>query len=472
VSRRSSVAAVVADSLTRANVARVFAAAGAPHAVIDSAQARGLAVIETAGATAACVMAAVTAELVDAPGAALVSLRRGLAPVVDGAAHATRDRAAVIVMSDGEGDAPLLEPVVKAGVVLDPASAAHWTAHAAQAAMTDPRGAVHVAIPDGVADVPAVPIATTVRPPAPLPAPADALNALADAIAHAARPVLVAGLEIGPDDAKWIRALAESLPAPVLTTPKGKGALPDPHPLALGSIGAANPLLAQADLIVEIGVDDVELIPDVWPASVRHARISRGPRDGAVSGAIALIIEELAPRLRGRTGADWDVAALDRLKGSLRPPPPGPGFARRRVVEIAREMTPAGTILTLDVPLADAWASVNPRECLIPNGVATLGFALPAGLAAALARDDTRIVAIGAAAGFDAMAAEWATAVRLGAPMVAVALNHTGATDVATAARAAGVDVVSAADEAGFRAAFERGWRARATTLIDAHVSR
>src|SRR5204863_13848 len=125
-------------------------------------------------------------------------------------------------------------------------------------------------------------------------------------------------------------------------------------------------------------------------------------------------------------------------------PPAGPGLARRRVVELAREMTPAGTLLTLDVPLAAAWQSVAPRECLVANGAATLGFALPAALAAALARPDARVVAVGAAAGFAAMAGEWRTAARLRAPSVAVALNHAGTTDVASGARAAGVDVETA----------------------------
>ncbi|PYN22211.1 MAG: hypothetical protein DMD76_20055, partial [Candidatus Rokuibacteriota bacterium] len=128
---RSTVAAVVADGLARAGASRVFAAPGASPVVVDAARRRGLAVVQTAGATAAGVMAAVTAELVDAPGVALVSFAGGLAPVVDGAAHATRDRAAVIVISDGAADSRLLEPVVKATVVADPASAGHWIAHAA-----------------------------------------------------------------------------------------------------------------------------------------------------------------------------------------------------------------------------------------------------------------------------------------------------------------------------------------------------
>jgi acetolactate synthase-1/2/3 large subunit len=433
-------------------------------------------VIETTSATAACVMAAVTAELVDAPGVALVSLAGRLAPVADGAAHATRDRAAVIVISDGalsNQGARLLEPLVKASVVADPASAGHWIAHAAQAAMADPRGAVHLAVPAGAAEAPAVPVAASCRR-APLPAPAPhVLDALADSIARAARPLIVAGLQTGPADAKWIRALAESLPAPLVTTPKGKGALPDPHPLALGLLGAGHPLLARSDLLIALGVDPVEVRPGVWPAGVRVVRIARSVADDVVFGEIALVIEELAPRLRGRTRADWDVAALDRIKRGLRVAPPvGSGLARRRVVELAREMTPAGTRLALDVPLDDAWASVAPRDCLVPNGVATPGFALPAALAAALADAEARVVAIGAAAGLAAMAGEWAGAARPGAPVVAVALNHDGATDVTTPARGAGVEVLTATDEPSFRAAFDRAWRAAAPFLVDAHVAR
>ena len=106
----------------------------------------------------------------------------------------------------------------------------------------------------------------------------------------------------------------------------------------------------------------------------------------------------------------------------------------------------------------------------MPNGAATLGFALPAAVAAALAREASRVIAIGAAAGFEAMAGEWATAARLGVAIVAVALNQAGSSDVATAARAAGVQTLSAGDEAGLRVAFERAWRSKATALIDAHV--
>ena len=422
-------------------------------------------------------MAAVTGELDAAPGAAIVSLADGVTATVDGAAHATRDRAPVIIVSDGVAEARLLEPVAKASLVTDASSAAHWIAHAAQLAMTVPRGAVHLAIRD--ARSPALPLATSCRRP-PLPAPLPStLTALGDTIARASRPVIVTGLETEANDAKWVRALAESLPAPVLATPKGKGAMPDPHPLALGLITGAHPLGGRADLIVALGVDPVEVGPGVWPSGIPTVHVSGAPAGGAlyrpvldVVGDIGLVIEELAPHLRGRTRADWDVAELDRIKRSLRMSLPAAAhLTRRRVVALVREATPAGTIAALDAPLAEAWQSVAPRELLIPNGVATTGFALPAALAAALARDDVRVVAMGAASGVAAMLGELATMTRLGLPIVVVAFDQDGtATAVTEAAREARVVTALAGSAEAFGACFTRAWTAARPALIVAGV--
>jgi acetolactate synthase-1/2/3 large subunit len=423
-------------------------------------------------------MAAVSGELDEAPGAAAVSLAAGVTALVDGAAHATRDRAPVIVVSDAGADARLLEPVTKASLVPDAASVGHWIAHAAQLSMAAPRGAVHLAVRPDVVQAPTLPVATSCRR-APLPPPpAATLDMLADRIAGAARPVLVVGLEVTEDDAKWLRALAETLPAPVLSTAKGKGALPDPHPLALGLLTAGHPLAGRADLVVALGVDAVEVSPGAWPAAIDTAHVGRGAAGGdlyrPVVEAVAdigLVIEELAPRLRGRTRADWDVAELDRLKRArVATTAAGPGLARRRVVEIAREATPAGTLLALDVPLADAWQAVGARELLIPNGVATHGFALPAAVAAALAREDRRVIAIGSAAGIVAMAGELGTAARLGVPLVVLALDQDGET--LPCAREAGLPAWEARDEATFRIAFARASSAGQPALVAARVVR
>ena len=457
----------------------MFSGPGGSVALAEAVRSHDLSVIDAAGSTAACLMAAVTGELDDAPGAAIVSVVDGVTAVVAGAAHATRDRAPVIIVSDGAAEARLLDPVTKASLVADATSAAHWIAHAAQLAMAVPRGAVHLAVRDAVVRSPALPLATSCRrPPMPVPLP-SVLDALGDAIATASRPIIVTGLEIDANDAKWVRALAESLPAPVLATPKGKGAMPDPHPLALGLLTAGHPLGSRADLIVALGVDPVEVSPGAWPSGIPTVHVSGAAATGGldqlvleVVGDIGLVIEELAPHLRGRTRADWDVAQLDRLKRALSTlPPAAPYLTRRRVVALVREATPAGTIATLDAPFADVWQSVAPRELLIPNGVATAGFALPAAIAAAIARENVRVVAIGGAPGVAAMAGELSTIARVGLPIVVVAFDQEGtATAVTEAARDARVATALAESEEAFAAAFARAWTTARPALIIAGV--
>jgi acetolactate synthase-1/2/3 large subunit len=426
-------------------------------------------------------MAAVTAELEEAPGAAALDLSSGVRHAVDGLAHAARDRTPVIVFTSGHPDAGLLAPVVKASIVVTPSSAAHWIAHAAQLAMADPRGPVHLQVDSAHAEVAAVPVATAARR-APLPPPAAAgLDAMAEAIARAARPLLVAGLQCAADDAKWLRAFAEALPAPLLVTPKAKGALADPHPLALGLLAADSAVLRRTDLIVAIGLDAVEVAPSLLPARTAVVHIARSPSTALYRpvaeavGDIALIIEELAPRLRGRDRADWDVAELDRMKRATAMVPAAltSVLAQHRVVMIVRELTAAGTIATTDLPVAPYWQAVAPREFLIPNGLATFGYAVPAAIAAQLARPDRRVIAFARAAGLRAASGALSLAGGSGLPLVVVACNEIAAAeDVAPMARETGAALYTADSEESFRRAFYEALTAHRPAVVDARLTR
>lgn len=424
---RTTVADVLADAVGRAGAGRVFVAPEAPAMLVEAAARRGLETIRAPDAAAACVLAAVTGELIDAPGAA-VAAGHVAAALSAGLALATRDRGPMILLSDVHGDAALLAPIVKAGLVVEPASAGHWIAHAANLAMSDPRGPVHLACAEAVAGAPALPLATSCRP-APLPAPAAADLEVLGALLAATRPVLIAGLECGAEEARWVRAFAESLPAPVLTTPKGRGTLPEPHPLALGLLEPDHPLLARADLAILVGVDAAELAPGVLPATLTTARIGRapwpaglGPLAADVVAGIALVIEELAPRVRARPAADWDVAELDRVKRAVF----GAALASpaARLVRLAREAMPAGTVATADVPLGLAWHAVAPRETLTPlGGHAPAGYAILAAVAAQLADPERRVAAFTSPVGLAAGGAALRLAEARALPIVVVVLG-------------------------------------------------
>jgi acetolactate synthase I/II/III large subunit len=418
---------ILADGVGRAGAVRAFVAAGAPSSLVEAIARRGLSVVEAPDGAAACVLAAVTGELTDAPGVALAAMGDAAALSV-GLALALRDRAPVILFTDLHVDLALLGPVIKASLVPEPALAGHWIAHAANLALTEPRGTMHVACAADVLEAASLPVATACRPAA-LPAPAaERLDAFASALA-ATRPIVVTGRECTGDDAGWVRAFAETLPAPVLATPKGRGTLPEPHPLALGLLAAGHPLLARADLALLVGVDPSELPPGVLPPALPLARVGRAPWPAGaqslaaeVTADIALVIEELAPRVKARPAADWDVAALDRVKRALAADAVATPAAR--LVRVAREATPAGTMATADVPLGLAWQAVAPRETLTAlGGHAPAGYAVLAAIAAQLADRDRRVVAFTSPFGLAASGAALALAERLALPIVVVVLD-------------------------------------------------
>ena len=400
----TTVAGLVVDALGRAGVARIFTAGtGVSPAFLLSAAERTLSLVRADGAITAALMAAITGELADAPGVVILA-DAGAEDIRPAFRYAVANRAPLVALTE-RGARTETASLLKGAVDVEPASASHWIAHAVQLALSDPRGPVAVVIPPEVAISPAIPMATALRPVIPPPS-AQALDAAAQLLVNAARPVLVVGLECRSGDvAGWLKPFAETLPAPALTTLKGKGVLPDPHPLALGLVGSATArsLLDRADLIVTVGVDVIEGAHDTWPpaTSVLHlGRVSQAeawPTTVDLVGDIALIIEELAPRIRTRSRADWDVAELDRLKRSAIALARADRSRLSRVLHVARELTPAGTIAvveptTSEATVAAAWPAVAPNELLIDLDVPE--FPPAAAAAAALQHPDRQVICV------------------------------------------------------------------------------
>lgn len=518
------VAEVLVDALRRAGTPRVFGVPGGGSnlEVLDAARRAGLPFVLTHGETAACLMAAVTGDLAGAPGAALATLGPGVASAVNGVAHAFLDRSPLVFLTDRHPAAALaytshqrfdhtalLAPVTKASLVLEAESAAEAIARALRLAMSEPRGPVHLDLAPDVAARGADPVVAACRPEPVAPPDPRALDAAARLLGEAARPVIVAGLHCASEEAaKWLRALAEALPAPVLVTYRAKGALPDAHPLMHGLFTGGvieEALVGRADLVVALGLDTVELIPRPWSsrapvlhvAPVAHAGGYFQPA-AEVVGDIALVVEELAPRLRGRPRADWDLAELDRLRRSTlaRLAIDTPGLAPHRVVQIARESSPPGTIVAVDAgahmfPATTFWAASAPRDFLISNGLSTMGFALPAAIAAQLARHDRRVVCLTGDGGLMMAVAELETAARLALPIVVVVfddaalsliqvkqeqrgvqgvpMSYTGP-DLVALARSFGLAAFAAATEDALRVAMEAALGAGGPALVAARV--
>ena len=528
-----TVAELIVEGLLRAEVPRLFGVPGGGSnlEVLEAARARGLPFVLCHQEWAATIMAAVTGELTGRPGAVLSTLGPGVTASATGLAHARLDRSPLLYISDRHPAGVLayathqyvdhaahLGPIVKGSVTVTPDSAGHWVAHAVQLALAEPRGPVHLDLPADVAGAAAVPVATAMTPPA-LPAPDDALvERAAEMIRRAKRPLVIAGLGCRAADAKWLRAFSEALPAPVLTTYKAKGAIPDPHPLAMGIFtGGAleEPLVRRADLIIAFGLDTVELIPRRWSYSAPVLSLARGPSSDArlravgggayftpaleVVGDLGAILEDLAPRIMRRdVRADWDVAEVDRIRRERAAAleVPVAGLAPHRVAQIARELTAAGSIATVDAgahmfQTTTYWHSLEPGELLISNGLATMGFALPAAIATQLVHPDRRVICFTGDGGLMMVASELETVARLRLPIVIVVFNDAALSlievkqeqkgfegvsmryagpDLLALGRAFGIRALAATDEPTLGSALIAAQTAPGPTLIDARI--
>jgi acetolactate synthase-1/2/3 large subunit len=384
-------------------------------------------------------------------------------------------------------------------------------------ALAEPRGPGHLDRPADVAGAAAVPVATAMTPP-PGAAPDDALvERAADMIRAAKRPLVIAGLGCRAADAKGLRAFCEALPAPVLTTYKAKGAIPDPHPLAMGIFtGGAleEPLVRRADLIIAFGLDTVELIPRRWSYTAPVLSLARGPSSeprrrapggGAyftpaleVVGDLGTILEDLAPRIMRRdVKADWDVAEVDRIRRERAAALEAAvlGLAPHRVAQLARELTAAGSIATVDAgamfQTTAYWHSLEPGELLISNGLATMGFALPAAVAAQLVHPDRRVICFTGDGGLMMVASELETVARLRLPIVIVVFNDAALSlievkqeqkgfegvsmryagpDLVALGRAFGIRALAATTEATLHSALIAAQTAPSPALIDARI--
>jgi acetolactate synthase-1/2/3 large subunit len=260
-----------------------------------------------------------------------------------------------------------------------------------------------------------------------------------DRIDAARKPIILAGLGVFWDRASTeLVRFAEHLGAPVLVTSKCKGMIPEDHVLRAGCIIGGlieRKLVMQADLIIAIGLDSVELQPKPWPYQVPVVAISSTasldalvPAEVEVVGDLKAVLRTLTTRNSG--GGTWGekAAAVFRQDVVDALNTPSRGLSPQRAMEIARAVLPRETIATCDAGasrllVVQKWQSYGPREFLTSNGLGSMGYAVPAALGARLAYPDRPVVAFTGDGGFLMAVAELQTSVREELPIIVVVFD-------------------------------------------------
>ena len=423
--------------------------------LMDVARARDMRYILMKQEVAGAMLAATWGELTGSPGVCTSTRGPGAANMVNGVAHAWLDRAPLIALTDQyprhvyeTGLRQVLDlrrmyaPIVKWQTTLDARSVRTQVRRALRTAMAPAPGPVHIDVPSDQTRVKAAEIAG--NPPLlgdriALEPDADGLRAPLGMLRRAARPIVLAGLGVLWDEAaSQLVAFAERLGAPVLTTAKVKGAIPEDHPLRAGCIIGGlieRELVQRSDLIVAVGLDAVELQPKPWPYAIPVLSLACVPSLDALVpfaaeavGDLRLLLDrlaELAP-----AGAGWGESAAARFRDDVANAlnVPTSGLSPQRAMEVAREVLPRDTVATCDAGasrllVVQKWLSFGPREFLASNGLGSMGYAVPGALAARLAWPERPVAAFVGDGGFLMSVAELQTSVRENLPIIVVVFD-------------------------------------------------
>lgn len=352
-------------------------------------------------------------------------------------------------------------------------------------------------------------------------APAEEIEKAVNLLREAKRVVLIAGNGVHMSKAHpELKKLAESLGAPVATSYKGKSALPEVHPLALGMMGVfgqkvANNEIAEADLLLVAGC---HLSPSdtrnesprlIDPTRQKIVQIDIEPRnagwifpvDLAIIGDLKAILGQLVNAIQGKSSA-----AEERIKSLEQRKQEGDFFEApelhsgespilpQRIVKEIEDAVDDSTLVTLDagnnrIWMAHFFKSKAAGSFFCPGGAAGMGWGPPAALAAKLLYPDRPVLSVSGDGGFTMVNHVLSTAVQHQLPVVFVVMNNSGLgmirdgqrerriaseftpTDFAQIGQAFGCNGVRVTEAEDLKPAIKEAFKASGPTVVDVLTS-
>ena len=308
-------------------------------------------------------------------------------------------------------------------------------------------GATHLELPEDIAaeETTTRPLEPRGRVPAAAPNP-DAIDRVKTALGDAQQPVLLVGNGVVRTRAVTeLREFVDVTDVPVVSTYMGKGAVSDADEHSLmtldsGSAGDPTDVIGRSDLVLTVGFDTAEHDPADWNTGTTHlVHIDSEPAevyeayepDIEVVADVGQTLHALADWCRTvdlSIDSGWYTDARERIVADVDVEPTDePPFTVRGVLPILREILAPEDVLVSDVgshkmKIAQNFPTYEPNTCIVSNGFASMGIAVPGGVAADLAVESNVVAATGDG-GFMMNAAEIETATRMGCEFTIVLFN-------------------------------------------------
>ncbi len=432
--------------------------------VLEALKHSSIQFITTRHEQGAAFMADVYGRLTGKAGVCLSTLGPGATNLMTGVADANLDRAPLVAITGQVGTdrmhieshqyldlVAMFAPVTKWNAqIVRPSNTSEIVRKAFKIAQAEKPGAVHIDLPENIAAMIATGKPLTTDGQEKSYASFHSIKKAAAAIAEAKNPLILVGNgAIRGHASDALTEFATQLNIPVANTFMGKGVIPYTHPLALWAAGLQQRDYIscgfdKADLVICVGYDLIEYSPKKWnpdgtvpiihigmtPAEVDSSYIPIAEVVGDLSDSLAEILahcdrtDQPAPyalELRDEIRADY----LQYAKDDAFPIKP------QKIVYDLRQVMGADDIVISDVGAHKMWMARHyhcdrPNTCIISNGFAAMGIAIPGALAAKLVHRDRRVVAVTGDGGFMMNCQELETALRVGTPFVTLIFNDGG----------------------------------------------
>ncbi len=412
----------------------------------------------------AAFMADVYGRLTGKAGVCLSTLGPGATNLMTGVADANLDGAPLVAITGQVGTdrmhieshqyldlVAMFAPVTKWNKqIVRPSITPEITRKAFKLAQSEKPGAVHIDLPENIAAMPVDGHPLKRDAQEKTYASYRSLNAAAMAISKANNPLILVGNgTIRAHASEALTEFATTLNIPVANTFMGKGAVAYTHPLSLWTVGLQQRdvitcAFEQSDLVIAVGYDLIEYSPKKWnpegttpiihigmePAEIDSSYIPLVEVVGDISDSLMDILKRadrqgkstsVATGLRTKLVTEYENYAHDE-EFPIKP--------QKIIYDLRQVMGPEDIVIS-DVGAHKMWMARHyhcdsPNTCLISNGFAAMGIAIPGAIAAKLVAPDKRVVAVTGDGGFMMNAQELETALRAGTPFVTLIFNDNG----------------------------------------------
>lgn len=288
--------------------------------------------------------------------------------------------------------------------------------------------AVEIPVPDS-------PTKIHTGPPANNAAIEEAAKEIESAFEQAEKPVLYAGVGIrrhGLMDT--VRKIAENWGIPVVSSVMGKGAFPESHPnhvgIYMGEMGDSNAreLLEQSDLIISVGVIFSDVNTGFWTAEIETEQLI-DMRDLEVKIShhtySQVPLASLATRLAASTPETKTLPKIEKQAKAPSAVYPDEKLDTAELIRILKKIDQTRHSFLADV--GDAWFAgleLDADIFMAPGYYASMGFAVPGAVGAALAAPHLRPIVLVGDGAFQMTGSELSTLIANNLNAIVIVLNN------------------------------------------------